>query len=54
MALANAIKKGPHPELSKDAPSDCSVSPYPRPMNGILVAMMVMNCTFVSSGRLAM
>ena len=29
-------------------------SPYPRPTNGILVAMMVMNCTFASSGRLAM
>ena len=27
---------------------------YPRPTNGILVAMMVMNCTLVSSGRLAM
>jgi hypothetical protein len=26
----------------------------PRPMNGILVAMMVMNCTLASSGRLAM
>src|SRR5262245_17222234 len=26
----------------------------PRPMNGILVAMMVMNCTLVSSGRFAM
>jgi hypothetical protein len=26
----------------------------PRPMNGILVAMTVMNCTFASSGRLAM
>jgi hypothetical protein len=25
----------------------------PRPTNGILVAMMVMNCTLVSSGRLA-
>jgi hypothetical protein len=28
-------------------------SRYPRPMNGILVAMIVMNCTFVSNGRLA-
>jgi hypothetical protein len=26
----------------------------PRPMNGILVAITVMNCTFASSGRLAM
>ena len=27
---------------------------YPRPMNGIFVAITVMNCTFASSGRLAM
>src|SRR5690606_5191796 len=27
---------------------------HPRPTKGILVAMMVMNCTLVSSGRLAM
>ena len=27
--------------------------PQPRPMNGILVAMIVMNCTLASSGRLA-
>src|SRR4029077_2255733 len=27
---------------------------HPRPMKGILVAMMVMNCTLVSSGRFAM
>jgi hypothetical protein len=27
---------------------------YPRPTNGIFVAMMVMNWTFESSGRLAM
>ena len=26
---------------------------YPRPMNGIFVAITVMNCTFASSGRLA-
>ena len=26
----------------------------PRPTNGIFVAMMVMNCTLASSGRLAM
>jgi hypothetical protein len=26
----------------------------PRPMNGIFVAMIVMNCTFVSSGSPAM
>jgi hypothetical protein len=28
-------------------------SGYPRPMNGMLVAMIVMNWTFASSGRLA-
>lgn len=27
---------------------------YPRPTNGILLAMTVMNCTFASSGRSAM
>ena len=27
---------------------------YPRPTKGIFVAMTVMNCTFASSGRLAM
>ena len=27
---------------------------YPRPMNGIFVAITVRNCTFASSGRLAM
>jgi len=27
---------------------------HPRPMKGILVAMIVMNCTFASNGRLAM
>ena len=27
---------------------------YPRPMKGIFVAMIVMNCTFVSSGKLDM
>jgi len=27
---------------------------HPRPMNGILVAMMVMNCTLLSSGSSAM
>ena len=27
---------------------------YPRPTNGIFVAMIVRNCTFASSGRLAM
>ena len=27
---------------------------HPRPMKGIFVAMMVMNCTFASNGRLAM
>ena len=27
---------------------------YPRPTNGIFVAITVMNCTFASSGRLAM
>ena len=27
---------------------------YPRPINGIFVAITVMNCTFASSGRLAM
>jgi hypothetical protein len=27
---------------------------YPRPMNGIFVAITVMNWTFASSGRLAM
>jgi len=27
---------------------------HPRPTKGILVAMMVMNCTFDSSGRFAM
>ena len=26
---------------------------YPRPINGILVAITVMNCTFASNGRLA-
>src|SRR5262249_60557579 len=26
------------------------ILPYPRPMNGIFVAMTVMNCTFASSG----
>jgi hypothetical protein len=28
--------------------------PQPRPTNGILVAITVMNCTLASSGRLAM
>ena len=28
--------------------------PQPRPMKGILVAMIVMNCTLTSIGRLAM
>ena len=41
-----------------DAVSSSRRSPktsrYPRPMNGILVAITVMNCTFASSGRLAM
>ena len=27
---------------------------HPRPMNGILVAITVMNCTLASSGRFAM
>ena len=31
-----------------------TASCQPRPTNGILVAMMVMNCTLASSGRLAM
>ena len=31
-----------------------TLRPYPRPMNGILVAMMVMNCTLAHSGRLSM
>jgi len=37
-------------------PSDASgpLPSQPRPMNGILVAMTVMNCTLASSGRLAM
>jgi hypothetical protein len=30
------------------------VALQPRPPKGILVAMTVMNCTFASSGRLAM
>ena len=29
-------------------------SDYPRPTNGIFVAITVMNCTFASSGRVAM
>jgi hypothetical protein len=29
-------------------------TPYPLPTNGIFVAITVMNCTFASSGRLAM
>ena len=36
---------GPH--------SGTGAAAQPRPTNGILVAMMVMNCTLVSSGRLA-
>ena len=28
--------------------------PQPRPMKGILVAIIVMNCTLTSIGRLAM
>jgi hypothetical protein len=38
-------------DFSKGLFAFCNV--YPRPMNGILVAMIVMNWTFVSSGRLA-
>ena len=40
-------------ELSALSLGDQKTAPQPRPMNGILVAMMVMNCTFASSGSSA-
>jgi hypothetical protein len=36
------------------SPSSAAARHQPRPMNGIVVAMMVMNWTFVSSGSSAM
>jgi hypothetical protein len=33
---------------------EIEVQNQPRPMNGIFVAITVMNCTFASSGRPAM
>ena len=40
------VDRQPEPRVSVDF---C----YPRPTNGIFVAITVMNCTFASSGRLA-
>jgi hypothetical protein len=45
------------PGSRKSAPRNDGVSvrtSYPRPTNGILVAITVMNSTLASSGRLAM
>ena len=58
---ATALTVGKLPDGLVNRSPGCSVSPvpsaellsYPRPTKGILVAMIVMNCTFVSSGRLA-
>src|SRR5439155_16839763 len=47
-ALCRIAGKGNQWQKQKD----CSL--HPRPTKGILVAMMVMNCTFDSSGRFAM
>ena len=38
------------PDKEAHTAAQVSVS-YPRPMNGIFVAITVMNCTFTSSGR---
>ena len=42
------------PRVEPDSPSSAAVRHQPRPMSGIVVAMMVMNWTFVSSGSSAM
>ena len=47
-ALSRIAGKGNHRQKQKNG------SLHPRPTKGILVAMMVMNCTFDSSGRFAM
>ena len=42
------------PPGEPNSPSSAAARHQPRPMNGIVVAMMVMNWTFVSSGSSAM
>jgi len=42
------------PRGEPNSPSSAAARHQPRPMNGIVVAMMVMNWTFVSSGSSAM
>jgi len=51
----------PHRDSAKEPhrgepyrPSSAAVRHQPRPMNGIVVAVIVRNCTFVSSGNSAM
>ena len=57
---------GEEQKVIEEAPRECNAQTlmlqekrrarcrHPRPMNGIFVAITVMNCTFASSGRLAM
>jgi hypothetical protein len=59
MHKTNALGVGRDPEPGVDracgnAARRAGEGGYPRPMNGIFVAITVMNCTFASSGRLAM
>src|SRR2546425_35808 len=48
--LLHGLRQCHHHDSASSVPED----DYPRPMNGILVAMTVRNCTLASSGRLAM
>ena len=41
-------------KLRRKAIVPCYSGYYPRPINGMAVAITVMNCTFADSGRLAM
>jgi hypothetical protein len=42
------------PRVEPSCPSSAAARHQPRPMNGIVVAMIVTNWTFVSSGSSAM
>jgi hypothetical protein len=42
------------PRVEPSCPSSVAARHQPRPMNGIVVAMIVTNWTFVSSGSSAM
>ena len=44
----------PVPTTTKSKTSSLGTARYPRPTNGILVAMTVIVCTLASGGRLAM